>query len=172
MKILLLFSIFVSVSYALINDIDEDCIVINPIGNTIVTAGEKMKVQWSNSHTEKFGGIYLVQSDGNQTPIKIASDLPTIPNKVIIDLPWNLTPSNAYYMTLGEPPFHCTSGNLRILKATSAPPPPNNPFNKGTSPTLGVYPKEEAGVEKLEKSFLITVLGFVFIILQSMFMRN
>lgn len=49
----------------------------------------------SNSHTENFEGIYLVQSDGNQTPIKIASDLPTIPNKVIIDLPWNLTPSNA-----------------------------------------------------------------------------
>ncbi|KAI9251728.1 hypothetical protein BY458DRAFT_444109 [Sporodiniella umbellata] len=119
MKVLFFLGILVSVSHALINDVDEDCIVINPIGNTIVTAGEKLKIQWSNSHTEQFENIYFVQSDGDQTPIKVASDVLTNPNKATIDLPWNLTPSNAYYMILGDAPFHCKSGNLRVLKATS-----------------------------------------------------
>ncbi|KAI8366604.1 hypothetical protein BD560DRAFT_300161, partial [Blakeslea trispora] len=90
--------------------------VTNPIGNTIVTAGGKMKIAWSSSHADQFSTVYLVQSDGSdQTPVIIATNVPTSEGSLMVDLPDFLAPSNAYYMTLGEAPYHCVSGNIRIL---------------------------------------------------------
>lgn len=89
----------------------------------------------SNTHTDMFETIYLVQSDGDQSPIVIATNLPTNQNRITVNLPKNLIPSNACkfqtnkveieinpsffldYMTLGKPPYHCTLGNLRVLAA-------------------------------------------------------
>lgn len=49
----------------------------------------------SNAHTDMFDAIYLVQSDGDQNPIVIATDLPTNQNRITVNLPKNLIPSNA-----------------------------------------------------------------------------
>ncbi|CAO3675370.1 unnamed protein product [Rhizopus stolonifer] len=120
MKALLLLG-FLGLSYALINDINESCIVITPIGNTIVTAGEQMKIRWADAREKKFKTIRLIQSDGDsdQEPIVIAHDISTQLNTITVDLPYDLIPSNAYYMILGEPPDHCESGNLRIIGASA-----------------------------------------------------
>ncbi|OBZ90957.1 hypothetical protein A0J61_00972 [Choanephora cucurbitarum] len=119
---------------------DEDCIVTNPISNTIVTAGEKMKIAWSNSHTDKFPTIYLVQSDGaDKTPVIIAQDVATSDGHILVDLPNYLAPSGAYYMTLGEAPYHCVSGNIRIFASpTGTVRPPG-----GGGSSEGHYPKPE-----------------------------
>ncbi|KAI8991895.1 hypothetical protein BDF20DRAFT_811026, partial [Mycotypha africana] len=90
-------------------------IVLNPIANTIVSAGEKMKISWVNSHADSFDSIYLIQMDGDVRPVVIARNVPTKQGEIEVDLPHNLIPSNAYYMTLGSPPFHCYAGNLRIV---------------------------------------------------------
>ncbi|KAI8636031.1 hypothetical protein BD408DRAFT_356449, partial [Parasitella parasitica] len=95
-------------------------LVINPIGNTIVTAGEKMKIMWANSHATVFPSIYLVQSDGVTTPIIIATNVSTSLGHIEVELPRTLVPSNAYYMTLGKAPESCQSGNLRIIGASSS----------------------------------------------------
>ncbi|KAG0946871.1 hypothetical protein G6F35_014165 [Rhizopus arrhizus] len=58
--------------------------------------------------------------DGDQTPIVIASDVLAITNKITVDLPKDLVPSNDYYLMLGEPPNDCKSGNLRIIGITEA----------------------------------------------------
>jgi hypothetical protein len=42
-----------------------------------------------------FETIYLVQSDGDQSPIVIATNLPTNQNRITVNLPKNLIPSNA-----------------------------------------------------------------------------
>ncbi|KAI8080765.1 uncharacterized protein B0P05DRAFT_539534 [Gilbertella persicaria] len=129
-------------TYALVNDINEDCIVINPIGNTIVMAGDKMKISWTNSHVDRFASIYLVQSDGLTQPIVIAEDVPTSSGQVVVDLPSNLIPSNAYYMTLGVAPYHCQSGNLRILAASSVPPDSKTPDTFRDQIDNGRYPHQ------------------------------
>lgn len=49
----------------------------------------------ANSHATTFSSIYLVQSDGVQTPIVLATDVPTAPGQIIVDLPRTLVPSNA-----------------------------------------------------------------------------
>ncbi len=49
----------------------------------------------SNTHTDMFETIYLVQSDGDQSPIVIATNLPTNQNRITVNLPKNLIPSNA-----------------------------------------------------------------------------
>ncbi|KAI9343806.1 hypothetical protein BD770DRAFT_475944 [Pilaira anomala] len=158
MKALLLISVLAAAVHALINDIKEDCIVITPIGNTIVTAGEEMKIMWTNSHAEKFSSIYLVQSDGsNQKPIVLASDVDTKTGKItlIID-----------YMTLGEAPNHCNSGNLRIVGANSVMPEPKTPGGLDNQISSGRFPKSASSAHSfiyLPITIMVTVLAsFVF----------
>ncbi|EIE87508.1 hypothetical protein G6F46_000565 [Rhizopus delemar] len=165
MKTVIVFGILASVSYALINDVDEDCIVMTPIGNTIVRAGEKMKIQWSNAHTDMFDAIYLVQSDGDQNPIVIATDLPTNQNRITVNLPKNLIPSNAYYMTLGKPPYHCHSGNLRVLAARKGVTTELNNERVNDQLRPKGYAKEEDDARQLiyNMALIIGLLGAVFI---------
>lgn len=44
--------------------------------------------------TDEFEKISLIQMDGDQTPIVIASDVLAITNKITVDLPKDLVPSN------------------------------------------------------------------------------
>ncbi|KAG1150470.1 hypothetical protein G6F37_001862 [Rhizopus arrhizus] len=166
MKTVIVFGILVSVSYALINDIDEDCIVMTPIGNTIVTAGEKMKIQWSNTHTDMFETIYLVQSDGDQSPIVIATNLPTNQNRITVNLPKNLIPSNAC-----KPPYHCNSGNLRVLAARKGVTSEINNERVNDQLRPKGYSKEEDDARKLiyNMALIIGLLGAVFIFVYNSF---
>ncbi|EIE88658.1 hypothetical protein RO3G_13369 [Rhizopus delemar RA 99-880] len=70
--------------------------------------------------TDEFEKISLIQTDGDQTPIVLASNVLTTSNKILVDLPKDLVPSNDYYMVLGEPPNDCKSGNLRVIGITEA----------------------------------------------------
>ncbi|KAI8995010.1 hypothetical protein BDB01DRAFT_715411 [Pilobolus umbonatus] len=108
------------VVHGLINDVLEDCTVLIPISNTIIAAGDKMKIRWANSHTPQFESIYLVQSDSKkaEVPIVLASNVSTDTGHLMVTLPRTLIPSNAYFMTLGKPPLHCKTGNLRIVGVT------------------------------------------------------
>ncbi|CAO3682608.1 hypothetical protein G6F70_002008 [Rhizopus microsporus] len=167
MRALLLFSGLISGSLALITDTGEECIVVTPIGNTVVKAGEKMKIQWSHSHIEAFENIYLTLTDGVQNPVIIASNVRTDQRKITVDLPRTLIPSNAYRLTLGEPPHHCTVGKLRVVAAAPVMGDPYNPANTTTTP--GVYPKEEDGARQLtnHNAILLTgLLSIVYIVLQ------
>lgn len=74
----------------------------------------------ANSHETVFPSIYLVQSDGNNTPTILATNVSTSLGYIVVELPRTLVPSNAYYMTLGKAPQSCQSGNLRILGASSS----------------------------------------------------
>lgn len=49
----------------------------------------------ANSHDTAFSSIYLVQSDGVQTPIVLATNVATSLGQIIVDLPRTLVPSNA-----------------------------------------------------------------------------
>jgi hypothetical protein len=46
------------------------------------------------ANTDEFEKISLIQMDGDQTPIVIASSVLTITNKITVDLPKDLVPSN------------------------------------------------------------------------------
>ncbi|KAI9483700.1 MAG: hypothetical protein EXX96DRAFT_616665 [Benjaminiella poitrasii] len=141
MRLFFAAALLAATSNALINDVNEDCTVINPIGNTIVTAGEKIKIAWANSHVTNFSSIYLVQSDGNKTPIVIAENVPTASGQIILDLPRTLVPSNAYYMTLGAKPYQCQSGNLRIIGASAKIPDAKIPDAFNNQISSGRFPK-------------------------------
>ncbi|KAG1457935.1 hypothetical protein G6F46_004146 [Rhizopus delemar] len=107
MKVLLILNLLFIVPHVLVDDTMEGCSVLSPIGNTIVTVGEKMKIQWMDATTDEFEKISLIQTDGDQTPIVLASNVLTTSNKILVDLPKDLVPSNDYYMVLGEPPNDC-----------------------------------------------------------------
>ncbi|KAI8073544.1 hypothetical protein BDF21DRAFT_73571 [Thamnidium elegans] len=168
MRTFLLFFTFTACINALVNDVQEDCMITNPIGNTIVTAGEKMKIMWTNSHVGTFPSIYLVQSDGNNKPIILASDVITDSGKIIVELPRNLIPSNAYYMTLGDAPYHCNSGNLRIVGANSVMPEPKTPGGLDNQISSGRFPKSSSNAHSfiyLSITILVTILAsFVFML--------
>lgn len=74
----------------------------------------------ADSHATEFPSIYLVQSDGKTNPVILATNVSTSLGHIVVELPRTLVPSNAYYMTLGEAPQYCQSGNLRIIGATSS----------------------------------------------------
>ncbi|CAO0797522.1 unnamed protein product [Mucor circinelloides] len=171
MKILFLLALLATVSNALVNSAIGDCSVINPIGNTIVTAGEKIKIMWANSHATVFPSIYLVQSDGVPTPIVIATNVSTGLDHIIAELPRTLVPSNAYYMTLGEAPHSCQSGNLRIIGATSFVPDPKTPGSLDHQISSGRFPKGTSQAASTSLPFLhITLttvaitLGFILVV--------
>lgn len=44
--------------------------------------------------TDEFEKISLIQTDGDQTPIVLASNVLTTSNKILVDLPKDLVPSN------------------------------------------------------------------------------
>lgn len=172
MKALLVLLSLAAVSNALIDDTGEDCIVLNPLGNTIVTAGEKMKIMWANSHATTFSSIYLVQSDGVQTPIVLATDVPTAPGQIIVDLPRTLVPSNAYYMTLGTAPNYCKSGNLRIVGAAAVIPnskPPNGLENQISS---GRFPKGINDAISLRAMHALPITALVMFLFTFIFMLS
>ncbi|KAL0144058.1 hypothetical protein V8B55DRAFT_1561409 [Mucor lusitanicus] len=141
MKILVLLALLATACSALVNSAVGDCSVINPIGNTIVTAGEKIKIMWANSHATVFPSIYLVQSDGVTTPIVLATNVSTALGEIVAELPRTLVPSNAYYMTLGKAPQSCQSGNLRIIGASSIIPDPKPPGGLENQISSGRFPK-------------------------------
>ncbi|GAA5804929.1 hypothetical protein HPULCUR_010439 [Helicostylum pulchrum] len=152
MRTLLLFFTLTACINALVNDVQEDCMITTPIGNTIVTAGEKMKIMWTNSHVGTFPSIYLVQSDGNGKPIILASDVVT----------------DSDYMTLGEAPYHCNSGNLRIVGANSIMPEPKTPGGLDNQISSGRFPKSASSAHSfvyLPITILVTILAsFVFML--------
>ncbi|CAO3652184.1 unnamed protein product [Mucor hiemalis] len=119
----------------------------------------------ANSHDTAFSSIYLVQSDGVQTPIVLATNVATSLGQIIVDLPRTLVPSNAYYMTLGTAPKHCKSGNLRIVGASAIIPntqPPNGLENQISS---GRFPKGINGaisLKALEALPITAVAMFLF----------
>ncbi|KAI7900042.1 uncharacterized protein BX663DRAFT_477655 [Cokeromyces recurvatus] len=160
MKILFIIAILTVTSTALVNDVNEDCTVINPIGNTIIMAGDKMKIAWVNSHVSNFSNISLVQADGNRTPIIIAENVPTAPGQIVVNLPRTLIPSNAYYMTLGTKPYQCQSGNLRIIGAAASVPDPKVPETFNNQISSGRFPKslDESNASYIATTTIATVL--------------
>ncbi|KAG2228840.1 hypothetical protein INT48_007826, partial [Thamnidium elegans] len=66
------------------------------------------------------------------------------------------------YMTLGDAPYHCNSGNLRIVGANSVMPEPKTPGGLDNQISSGRFPKSSSNAHSfiyLSITILVTILA-------------